>query len=92
MVRVRRERFLTEMDAVIPWGSLFALIAPHYAKPGRGALPPAAGDHAPGVLPAAVVRPLRSQGKSGAVDGIGCRAKEGTENKNVPHSLSGSVV
>ena len=35
----RRERFLREMDAVIPWASLRALIAPHYAKPGRGRRP-----------------------------------------------------
>ena len=34
----RRERFLTEMDAVVPWARLVALIAPHYPKvdgPGR---------------------------------------------------------
>lgn len=28
----RRERFLAEMDAVIPWAALVALIAPHYPK------------------------------------------------------------
>jgi IS5 family transposase len=34
----RRERFLVEMDAVVPWARLVALIAPHYPKadgPGR---------------------------------------------------------
>ena len=34
----RRERFLAEMDAVVPWTQLVALIAPHYPKadgPGR---------------------------------------------------------
>jgi IS5 family transposase len=34
----RRERFLAEMDAVVPWARLVALIAPHYPKqdgPGR---------------------------------------------------------
>jgi len=34
----RRERFLAEMDAVMPWARLVALIAPHYPKtdgPGR---------------------------------------------------------
>ena len=31
-----RERFLTEMDVVIPWPRLLVLVAPHYAKPGRG--------------------------------------------------------
>ncbi|MEP6835729.1 MAG: IS5 family transposase [Gemmatimonas sp.] len=35
----RRERFLREMDAVIPWATLRALIAPHYTKPGRGRQP-----------------------------------------------------
>jgi len=28
----RRERFLAEMDAVIPWARLLALIEPHYPK------------------------------------------------------------
>ncbi len=35
----RRERFLAEMDAVIPWPRLIALIAPHYPKAGRGRRP-----------------------------------------------------
>jgi IS5 family transposase len=35
----RRERFLAEMDAVIPWPTLLALIAPHYPKAGRGRQP-----------------------------------------------------
>jgi IS5 family transposase len=35
----RRERFLAEMDRVIPWGPLQALIAPHYPKAGRGRRP-----------------------------------------------------
>lgn len=35
----RRERFLQEMDAVIPWAQLEALVAPHYPKPGRGRRP-----------------------------------------------------
>ena len=32
----RRERFLTEMDAVVPWGKLVSLIAPHYPTDGNG--------------------------------------------------------
>ena len=28
----RRERFLAEMDVVIPWSRLLALIEPHYPK------------------------------------------------------------
>lgn len=35
----RRERFLAEMDAVIPWARLVALIEPHYPKTGRGRQP-----------------------------------------------------
>lgn len=35
----RRERFLAEMDGVIPWTTLLELIEPHYAKPGRGRRP-----------------------------------------------------
>lgn len=37
--RTRRERFLFEMDQVIPWTRLIALIEPHYKKPGRGRRP-----------------------------------------------------
>lgn len=35
----RRERFLAEMNAVIPWRELVALIAPHYPTAGRGRRP-----------------------------------------------------
>ena len=35
----RRERFLAEMDQVIPWGSILALIEPHYPKAGNGTQP-----------------------------------------------------
>ena len=37
--RTRRERFLTEMDRVIPWRRLSALVEPHYPKPGNGRPP-----------------------------------------------------
>jgi len=33
--QTRRERFLAEMDQVVPWKSLLALIEPHYPKTGR---------------------------------------------------------
>ena len=37
----RREQFLAEMDAVVPWGRLLALIVPHYPKAGlKGGRPP----------------------------------------------------
>jgi IS5 family transposase len=35
----RRERFLAEMDAVIPWDRLLVLIEPHYPKAGNGTQP-----------------------------------------------------
>ena len=35
----RRERFLAEMNAVIPWPDLVGLIAPHYPKAGNGTQP-----------------------------------------------------
>jgi len=35
----RRERFLREMNQVIPWGSILALIEPHYPKAGQGTQP-----------------------------------------------------
>jgi IS5 family transposase len=35
----RRERFLAEMDAVIPWAELLRLIEPHYPKAGNGRQP-----------------------------------------------------
>lgn len=34
--RTKREVFLGEMDAVVPWARLEALIAPHYTKPRKG--------------------------------------------------------
>src|ERR1700751_107805 len=36
----RRERFLAEMNAVVPWARLTALIEPHYPKGGGGGRPP----------------------------------------------------
>jgi IS5 family transposase len=39
--QTRREVFLAEMDAVVPWGRLLALIAPHSPKAGpKGGRPP----------------------------------------------------
>jgi IS5 family transposase len=35
----RRERFLSEMDAVIPWKLILSLIEPHYPKAGNGTQP-----------------------------------------------------
>ncbi len=39
--QTRREQFLSEMDAVVPWGRLLALIAPYYPKAEpKGGRPP----------------------------------------------------
>jgi IS5 family transposase len=35
----RRARFLGEMDQVVPWSEILALIEPHYPKPGDGTQP-----------------------------------------------------
>src|SRR5271170_3639908 len=37
--QTRRERFLSEMEAVVPWDILCALIEPHYPKGERGRPP-----------------------------------------------------
>ena len=38
--QTKRERFLLEMDNVVPWARLEALIAPHYPKwQGKGRKP-----------------------------------------------------
>jgi IS5 family transposase len=37
--KTRREQFLEEMDAVMPWSELFALVAPHYSKGEVGCKP-----------------------------------------------------
>lgn len=36
---MRRERFLTEMNVVIPWARLLGLIEPYYPKAGKGTQP-----------------------------------------------------
>ena len=35
----RRKQFQAEMDAVVPWSRLLALIAPHYPKGSRPPMP-----------------------------------------------------
>ena len=35
----RREKFLQQMDGLVPWAKLEALIEPHYPKPGKGRRP-----------------------------------------------------
>ncbi len=43
-MRTRRETFLAEMERVVPWAALEAVIEPHYPKAGRhGGQPKALG-------------------------------------------------
>jgi|GEM_PF-845459 len=37
--RTRREKFLEEMDRIMPWSKLESLIEPHYPKEGNGRPP-----------------------------------------------------
>lgn len=37
--QTRRERFLLEMESVVPWSRLLAVIEPHYPKAGNGRRP-----------------------------------------------------
>jgi IS5 family transposase len=37
--QTRKERFLQEMEAVVPWTRLLAVIEPHYPKAGNGRRP-----------------------------------------------------
>ena len=37
--KTRRAIFLEDMEQVVPWGELSALIEPHYPKPGNGRPP-----------------------------------------------------
>ena len=37
--QTKRELFLSEMDAVVPWATLLSLIEPHYPKAGNGRRP-----------------------------------------------------
>lgn len=38
--KTRREKFLGEMQQVVPWPALIALIEPHYPSSGRVGRPP----------------------------------------------------
>src|SRR2546428_4857394 len=37
--KARGAIFLEEMEQVVPWGELCALVAPHYPQPGKGRRP-----------------------------------------------------
>ena len=48
--KTRRAIFLEEMDQVVAWGTLCALIEPYYPKPGNGRRPKEAGADAAHLL------------------------------------------
>ena len=58
----KRDLFLAEMVAVVPWAALAAVIEPHYPKvgPARRAASVSPRGDAAHLLPAAVVRAVRS--------------------------------
>src|SRR5713226_5296915 len=63
--KTRRAMFLEEMEQVVPWAELRALIEPVYAKAGNGR--PPVGADAADLLFAAVVQPVGPRGGGGAV-------------------------
>ncbi len=54
----RLELFLHEMEQIVPWLELEALVRPHYAKAGKGATAARSVGHAADVFRAAVVQPV----------------------------------
>ena len=64
--KTRRAMFLEEMEQVVPWAKLWALIEPHYPKPGNGRRPKEL-EQMLRIISAAVVQPGRSGGGRGAV-------------------------
>src|SRR5438477_8944086 len=65
--KTRRAIFLEEMEQVVPWGELCALVAPHYPQPGKGAAAGGSRAHAADLLFAAVVQPVGPGGGRDAV-------------------------
>ncbi len=64
----RREAFLTEMDRVVPWAALCALIAPVYPKPAGAGRPPVGLERmAADLFSPALVHPLRPGRGGGAL-------------------------
>jgi len=65
--KTKRERFLEEMEQIVPWAELQGLVEPHYPK-GENGRPPVRTEHyVADVLSAAVVQPERSGGGGCAV-------------------------
>src|SRR5882724_10941125 len=75
--KTRRAIFLEEMEQVVPWGQLCALVEPHYPKPGNGRPPVGSGAHVADLFFAAVVQPVGPGGGRGAVRLGGAAAVRG---------------
>src|SRR4029077_15099158 len=85
--KTRRAMFLEEMEQVLRWEKLCALIEPHYPKPGQRATAERTGKHAADLFSAAVVhcggpgggRGLVRRGEPAAVcgDWLGSRTGAG---------------
>ena len=65
--QTRKELFLIEMDRVVPWKGLIALIEPHYPKGEGGASGLSVEGHAAGSSTAELVRLQRSGDGRGAL-------------------------
>jgi hypothetical protein len=50
LMQTKPQKFLTEMEVVVPWQTLIDLIEPHHLKASKkgGRPPPSAGNHAAG--------------------------------------------
>ena len=59
--RTRKREFLDEMNRVVPWGELVALVAPHAPEGKRGQTAVSSGDDVANPLYAAVVHLERSR-------------------------------
>ena len=63
----RREMFPAEMDRVVPWRQLCALIAPVYPNSGKGRTPGRSGTDAAHLLPATMVQPVGPRSGGGTL-------------------------
>src|SRR3954463_11428102 len=67
----RRAAFLAEMERVVPWSALCALIEPFYPKPGNGRPPVGVERMLRTLVVAGVVQPVGPGGGGGAVRFVG---------------------
>src|SRR5437763_4490936 len=65
--RTRRATFLAEMERVVPWSALCALIEPFYPKPGNGRPPVGVERMLRLYFLQQVVQSVRSRGRRGAL-------------------------